>query len=426
MKRLLFFIFLILPWARLLPAAEAPASREEWVRAALRDNPSLHAARARWEMQKQRVPQARAWDDPMAGVDLQRMGTRRLDRVTDAEWMISQTLPVSGKNLSRARAAEAEALAAFQELRRVQLDVAMRTGSAYDRLAGAYGQREINQRNQTLLEQFAELSRKKYEVGTATQSDVLMAETELARLAESTAMIERDLSDQQTQLNILANRPAKCPVPQPAALAFRAPVFPAAQAEALAAKQRPEILQAWRKIEAGQARLQLARREWIPDPQVRIAARQFSGEAGIREYDTGIFFSLPWVNAKKYSAGVAEARAGVAEAQASYDAARVEATGLVRDQLKKIETFASTYRLYHERIFPIAQSAVESTRAGYETDKNSFLELLTTRRNAQEVEAAALRQLTEHQVAVAELEALAGFSSIPLQSDNQPAKRLIK
>lgn len=410
MKRSSLLVLLSLSLAGVLPAAEAPASREAWVATALRDNPSVKAACARWEMMQQRVPQARAWEDPMAGVDLQRMGTLRPDRVTDVEWMVSQTLPVSGKNLSRARASAAEARAAFEELRRTQLDVTMRTRSAYDRLAGAYGLLEINRRNRTLLEQFAELSRKKYEVGTATQSDVLMAETELARLSEESTMIERDLSDQQTQLNVLARRPANAAVPPPAPLKFQGSPLSAAEAERLAECQRPEILQAWRKTEAGQARLQLAHREWIPDPQVRVAARQFSGDTGIREYDTGIFFSLPWVNAKKYRAGVAEAKAALADAQAGLEAAKYEAAGLVRDQFKKIETFAANYRLYHDRIAPTAQSAVEATRAGYETDKNSFLDLLTARRNAQEIESAALRQLTEHQVAVAELEALTGFS----------------
>ena len=416
MKRLLLLLFAVWPWSPAFPAPATPLSKEALVQTALRDNPSLQAARARWEMMKQRVPQARAWEDLMAGVNLERTGTLRPDKINDVEWMISQTIPISGKNMSQARASAAEALAAYQEWRRVQLDVVLRVNAAYYRLAGAYGQLEINGRTQDLLKQLAQLSRTKYETGTATQSDVLLAETELARLSETRSTLERVLSDQQTQLNVLANRPPSRPVTAPAPLAFRTSVLSSAQAEALASSQRPEILIAWRKIEAEQARLQLAHRQWIPDPQLRIAARQFPGTPGVQEYDTGLTFSLPWSNPKKYRAGVAEAEASLESARREYEASRTETAGLVRDQLKKIDTFAANTRLYNERVTPMAKSTVESTRAGYETDKSGFLDLITASRNLQEIESAALNQLVEHQIAVAELEAIVGNTPTPVAS----------
>lgn len=390
--------------------AASPLSKDAVLRTALRDNQPLKAARARWEMMKQRVPQAKAWEDLMAGVELQREGTLNPFRVADAEYMVSQTIPVSGKNLSRARASVAEALSAFQELRRAELDVVTRVQWAYFRLAGAYGQLEINQRNQNLLRQVAEISRKKYEVGTATQSDVLLAETELARLSEGKAMIERDISDQQTQINILINCPARTPVGKPASLTFQSSPLAAQKAEALALQCRPEVLMNWRKIEAEQARLQLAHRQWIPDPALQVKARQYNGMGNIREYDTGIVFSVPWTNPKKYSAGVAEAEDSLANARYQYEAARTEASGLVRDQLKKIETFAANYHLFNDQIAPTARMSVESTRAGYETDKSGFVELITARRSLQDIESAGLNQLVEHQVAIAELEAIVGVS----------------
>lgn len=413
MRRLLLLLLAAWPWTPALPAPTPPLSKEALLQTALCDNPSLKAARARWEMMKQRVPQARAWEDLMAGVNLERMGTLRPDKINDVEWMISQTIPISGKNLSQARASVAEALAAYQEWRRVQLDVVLRVNAAYYRLAGAYGQLEINDRTQDLLKQLVQLSRTKYETGTATQSDVLLAETELARLSETRSTLERDRSDQQTQLNVLANRPASRPVGQPAPLAFRGSVLSADKATELASHQRPEILIAWRKIEAEQARLQLAHRQWIPDPKLIIAARQYPGSQGVQEYDTGITFSLPWANPKKYRAGVAEAAASLENARNEYDAARAEAAGMVRDQLTKITTFATNTRLYREKVTPMAKSTVESTRAGYETDKSGFLDLITASRNLQEIESAGLNQLVEHQIAIAELEAIVGIGNSP-------------
>src|SRR6266567_5495155 len=48
----------------------------EWVMIeVLRNNPSLQAARSNWEALKSRIPQARAWQDPRVGVDVERYGT---------------------------------------------------------------------------------------------------------------------------------------------------------------------------------------------------------------------------------------------------------------------------------------------------------------------------------------------------------------
>ena len=44
-------------------------SLDQVVNEVLRNNPSLKAARANWEAMKERIPQARAWDDPRVGFD---------------------------------------------------------------------------------------------------------------------------------------------------------------------------------------------------------------------------------------------------------------------------------------------------------------------------------------------------------------------
>jgi len=410
MKRIFILAFAgLLNSQSLCGAATLP--QDEVVNTVLRENPTIKAARAKWEAMKKRVPQARAWEDPMAGVDVERGDTTRFDTFSDAEWMIAQQIPISGKNLSRGRAASAEAAANFEELRRVELDAISRAQVAYFRLASAYGQLGITRENQDLLAQFAEISRVKYEAGIQSQSDVLLAQTDLARLLQNVADLEREISDQCSALNVLMNRPAQSPLGQPTPLSFKPLRISAERARALALAQRPEIGRAQHAIAAEESRLQLAKRQWIPDPQFRVEARQFNGRSGIQEYDTGVFVNVPWVNFGKYSAGVSEAQKGVDMAQQQLVAARTEMLGLVQDQLKKIETAARNYELFNGKIVPLARQAIESTRAGYESDKTSFLELITAQRMLQEAQSSALNQLAAHQVAIAELRAIIGSDS---------------
>jgi len=383
-------------------------SRREITADALRENPRLQAAHARWEMIKERIPQAKAWDDPMVGVDVERHGTTHFDTFSDNEWMISQALPLSGKNRARGRTAEAEALTAFEEVRRLELEVVKEVRTALARLAGAYEQLEINARNQELLGQLTEISRTKYESGTRSQADVLIAQTDLARLSETKALLQREVSDAQTQLNILMNRPASARLDNPPGLVFTPISWSQEKLEAFALANRPEVIKAQRQIEGEKARLQLARRQWFPDPRFRVEAREFRESGRIQEYDTGVFFEVPWGNFRKYSAGVAETKKGLEAVQDEYDAVRTEVGGLVRDQLKRIETAADNYRLFSQSIVPLARQTVEATRSSYESDQTSFLELMTARRIQQDADSAQLKHLIDHEIAVAELDAIIG------------------
>jgi outer membrane protein TolC len=407
---------------------QATLSLEEATRAAVANNAAIKASRAKWEMMKSRVPQAAAWEDPMAGVDFERFGTTSFGTYTDAEWMLSQKIPLAGKNRSRARAANAEALATLEEFRRQQLDVVAKVRAAYFRLLNAAEQIEVNRRNDTLLSQFLEISRAKYAVGTQTQSSVLIAETDLIRLQEDRRNLERDFSDAQSQINVLMNRPARAPLGQPVDVSLRHRTFDERQLEALALKNRPELQRAENRIAAEHQRLQAAKRDWIPEPQVRVEARSYKGNnQAFQEYDTGVFFNVPLGNWRKYSAQQREARSGVEMATQELENARAETLGLVRDALKKVETFHHHVDLFRDQLLPLARQTVEASRAGYETDKASFLELIATQRTLRDSEATYHRHLADYRAALAELETVVGadlqiFPSVTLPTTSRTSK----
>src|SRR5438477_422664 len=114
-------------------------SLDHVLRDVLLNNPSLKAARLNWEAMKQRVPQARAWEDLRGGFDT--VAGRFMDiprnSFTDQKAMLEQTVPVAGKNRLRGEAAEAEAIVAYQDMKRRELDVTAKARMAFYRLANA-------------------------------------------------------------------------------------------------------------------------------------------------------------------------------------------------------------------------------------------------------------------------------------------------
>jgi len=125
--------------------------------------------------------------------------------------------------------------------------------------------------------------------------------------------------------------------------------------------------------------------------------------------DVGLSIGLPFLNPRKYSAGITEAERNLEAAQQEFDATRNETLGLVRDQLKKIETSARHYELCRDKILPLASQTLKSQRVAYEASSSNFLELIGAERVLQDIESNTLNYLAEYRIGLAELDAIIGL-----------------
>jgi outer membrane protein TolC len=397
------------------PALAAEPLEIGAVLAAIRtDNPQLRAAHTRVEATRERLPQAAAWDDPRVGVDLERTN-RRLLSYNDAEWSVSQTLPLTGKISRRKQVASAEVSAAEAAVRQVELELESRARASYFKLANAETQLDVNTRSQALLRQLIEVTRAKYESGRQRQADVLLAETELARLSEARVDVLRDYAEAQSTLNTLMNRPPQTLLGH-ATLPEYAPVTLSLESlQARAVTHRPQLAAADSRIAVAQARVALAERERLPGPEIRVEARQFNGSAlyNLREYDTGVFLSLPWVNSKKYRAAIREAKRTAEAEQHDRRALEAETAAMTRDVWQRIETLRHHVELFRDRLLPLARQSVEALRTSYEADRATLPEVLTAQRTVQDLEAMFYHHLSDYFAARAELVPLVGAFDLP-------------
>jgi len=392
----------------------------------LANNPAIKEAENRWRAAKARVTQASAWDDLKVSGDsrVKRFVEIPPNAFMDQSATVEQLIPVTGKNLARARGAAAEALSVFEEVRRAELDVIAKARASYFRLANAYEQLEINSKNLVSLRQIADISRSRYEGGLESAANVLVAETDYSKLLETRRDLERNLSDAQSQLNALMNRDAFAPLDAPATAAIHLPKLSLANLREVVLAQRPEMQMARAKIDLEKSRLQLAHRAWIPDPALMVKGQRYNDAAQtVSELDAGISFTVPWLNPRKYSAGVREARENVGAAEQAFDREEKEALRLLRDQLEKIETAHHHVDLFRDKLVPQARQAFEATRFSYESGKASFLDWITAQRNLRDIESTAREHLTDYQVAVAELEAVTGAELFARPAQQLKAER---
>lgn len=379
--------------------------------AVLANNPSIQEARAQWEALKERVPQAAAWDDLKIGTSTQlgRFVEVATDSFTDQTLSVEQLIPLSGKNQSRARIAMAEALGSLEALRRQELEVVAQARAAYFRLANDYALLELNRANDASLAQTVEISRARLAVGNQGQADVLTAEGELAQIAETRRDLELAASDDATQLQVLMNRDPFSPLGQPVEANVHFALPSVERLRSLLFSHRPEVRMAEAGVAAAKAKLELAKRAWIPDPALSVEAQRYNGASqAASEVGVGISFNVPWLNGQKYRAGEREAQSGVAAAQRALDRARTEALGKLRDQLQKIESSHHHDELFASRLVPLSQQTVQTNRTNYESGKTGFLDLVLSERSLRELEAMARAHRADYEIAVAELEAVVG------------------
>jgi outer membrane protein, heavy metal efflux system len=393
---------------------EAPRARislHEVTSAVLTNNPAIQQSLRKWGAAKARVTQEAAWDDLRVG------GSSRAARFvdvapnafTDQIASVEQIIPLTGKNLVRARIAAADAVAAFEQARREQLDVLAKARTSYFRLINAYTQLELNRKNLVSLRQIAEVSRSRYEVGKANAAEPLAGEVEASKLLESEQDILRNISSEQSQLNVLMNRDAFAPLGQPEETQIKSLHISMEQSRELAVANRPEIKIAQVKIAMEKSRLDLARRNWVPDPAIKVEAQRYNDSAqAASEVDAGVSFTVPWVNPGKYSAAVREAKENLAAAQHEFERTNAESLGALRDALEKVHTTKHHAELFREKLVPQARQAFEANQFAYETGKASFLEWITAQRNLRDLEAMGQQHIADYYVALAELEAVIG------------------
>ena len=392
-------------------AQRARISLGEVTSIVLANNPAIQQALRKWGAAKARVTQDGAWDD------LRVSGSSRVARFvdvapnafTDQIVSVEQIIPLTGKNLLRARVAAADAVASFEQARREQLDVLAKTRASYFRLASAYAQLELNRKNLTSLRQIAEVGRSRYEVGKANAAEPLAGEVEASKLLESEQDVLRNISAEQSQLNVLMNRDAFAPLGQPEETKIRSTVPSMEQARALALANRPEIKIAQAKIDMEKSRLDLSHRNWIPDPAIKVEAQRYNdSRQAASELDAGVSFTVPWINPSKYSAAVREAKENLAAAEHALDQTNAESLGLLRNALQTVHTAKHHVELFKDKLVPQARKAFEANQFAYETGTASFLEWITAQRNLRDLEAMGQQHVADYYAALAELEAVVG------------------
>ena len=373
-------------------------------------HPEIKSATALAAADRERIVQAGAWEDPVAGLELQRMNNNaRVFSYDTAELSLSQKIPLSGNRERRRAAATAEAGVSTAAIRTRSFLLVASARDAFFQLLRTREQLALVASSDRLLVQAADLVRSRLATGGADTTALLMAERERAQLKERVIMLEREAADATATLNTLRDLAPQTPIGELAAPAATAATgfatLEEAQAHALA--HRPELREAEARITAAARNEDVAARAWRPDPEVMVKARHVqAGGRILNDYDTGVAVSLPWANNDKYRSAQREAARRREALQLDAAALRTKTAGEIREMWTRRDTALRSVELYRDRLLPLARQGADSLRTGLVTGKNSLTELVAAQRaliDAQTTLAASLADLHRYNSMLATL-----------------------
>jgi outer membrane protein TolC len=377
------------------------------LREAAGKNPEIVAAKQHERAAEERIPQARAWDDPQIGVMQWSIpSTFNLGKADETWYTLSQTFPFFGKQALRGNVAALERTMANEASRDVALRVIKETKVAYFDLFFTDKALEIHHAQIELARKFSQITQGKLAIGAAGQQDFLHAQMELLNLSNDLEQLEQERETAAARLNILLNRSTETPLGSP-----QAPLLPTIDLnlETLqreAEENRPENRMQTLAIRRGEKSIALAKRDLLPDVTAEVA--YWDVHDGANRWMASIKINVPWANKKKYEARIRESEAEKSRAQAARQSAINETALRVKALLVRFETSKRWVRLYETGILPLAEQSLEAAAIGYQSKKNDFLTLIDAQKNLRELELTYFRTLADIQKSLAELEEVTG------------------
>jgi len=415
LAKAVFFSFLILiPVSSSAESEKTRVNVDQLVEEALQNNPEISAAKMKWEVFKEKIPQAYALEDPMFGFGIVSLPTNfsfKDEDMTMKEFSISQKIPFPGKRPLMREMASKEAEAVSTEIQSKMHQIIKDVKTAYYDLSHVYRATVVVERNKRILEDFAKIAEARYSVGEGIQQDVLKSHVEVSKMVDELIMLAQKRRALEAKLKALLNRPPETQMGEPEEVIFRKLPFTLEELQKMALEMNPTLKGMKKMIEAKEKANALARREYYPDFNFKFAYGQRDNGPDMKRRDmlTGMMeMNIPIFYKSKQDRKVAETKAEILGTEAQYRAMKNEILYMVADMNSMIQRVERQIDLYKTGIIPQASLQINSAMSAYRVNKADFMTLLDSQMTLYKYELEYHQALTEYEKNVANLGAIIG------------------
>ncbi len=402
---------------RVLPGLQGPQPVDLLIRHALAENRTVQAARYNVQALRYRIPQVTALDDPVVSNTIfpsPNNGLQTADGFMPWNLLIAQQFPWFGTLRLRGEAAEKDVQVALAELAAAELDVVADVKQAYFDLHFNERAERILVENRTLVEDFVEIARIRYQAGQATQQDILASEVVLADLDRERETLQAGLASAKADLTALLHLNPETDLATFPELSLADVPDQIERLYRLAASTRPELVGRRAAVARDARAVDLARQRYRPDITLGFNYGLMTADNAVSAVaegndNLGLFvgFNLP-IYHKKLAAGVLEAQTRTLADAKLYEAERDNTYRQIKSLFAQAQAQARTLDLFQTSILPRAEETLEVATQEYQTGGVDFLTLITAWREVLQIELQVIQFETEIGKSLAALERAVG------------------
>jgi outer membrane protein TolC len=298
---------------------------------------------------------------------------------------------------------DAEGLAALHNAAKLRL--AARIKELYYDLFLAYKTIDILKERSDLFTRIEDAATARYASGMGSQQEVVMAQTEKYMLLEKEEMQKQKIEAVQGMLNTTIGRDVNSTLGRPAETPETKSSMTLDQLLALAKERSPEVKAKGKMVQAAEAKVKMAKKEYYPD--VTLTGGYFPRTQGLMDmYSLTATINLPIYHKTKQDQALLEANATLSEARQELQATEYMLASAIRDSYSMARTAERLMTLYKDGLIPKAQQDVQLGLSGYVAGKTEAITVVSRLKALLDVDLLYWAQYAEKEKAVARVEAL--------------------
>ena len=398
----------------LCDSPDEPLNLNQLIDEALRNSPELLVSETRVSASKYKIPQAKSLPDPMFMFGYQNEGFNRftLGEEPDAYGMfsLSQMFFFPGK-----RALKGEMAAKDMESQKAmhsatQLKIVATVKQLYYDLFLAYKSIDILKETATFFSRIEDAANARYSSGMGSQQEVFMAQTEKYMLLEKETMQKQKIEAVTGMLNTTIGREASSLLGRPADPPATPYAFSLEELIQKAKRSSPEIKSREKMVEAADAKVKMAQKEYYPD--FTIGANYYPRTKGFQDMASlTATINIPIFYKTKQDQAVLEANTNLLGAKRELTSTEYMLSSAIRENYSMVQTGSKLMILYKDGVTPKIRQDFQLALSGYATGKIEAITAISRLKALLDTELLYWGQYVEREKAIARLEALTSEAS---------------
>ncbi len=358
----------------------APPDLTRLIEEGITQNKEIKSLEDRVASLKMEIPFAGSLDDPRLGFAILNLPTDTFDfdqeAMTQKQIFIAQKFPWFGKLDLKTQRAALNAVRQQAILDAKRLELARKIADTYYELGYVATSLKTNAQLTDIVSQLLGVAETRYATGRGLQQDVLQAQVELSKLLDEKITLGRTRRTLEDRINELLNRESFIAVSPPMNVSYPDLQLEIERLQDKALKENPQLRVRQAQIDIAAKDIELARKDYWPDMDVKLAYGQrdedFTGR-DLPDFVSGsVTMNIPLWQRSRQDSKLAAVKKSHQAAINFYRNLVVSLPHRVDALVTEIRDTQKNYRLFSDALLLQADQWASSSLSAYEVGELEF------------------------------------------------------